>query len=54
LIPENHTCFLVDEVVESIDYREIEKRYEGSGHPAYHPKIMLKLLIKGTIDGLRS
>jgi len=54
LIPENHICFFVDEVVESIDYREIEERYEGAGHPAYHPKIMLKLLIMGTIDGLRS
>ena len=54
LIPENHICFLVDEIVESMNYKEIEKRYQGPGHPAYHPKIMLKLLIMGAIDGIRS
>jgi len=54
LIPENHICFLVDEVIESMDFSEIEERYEGPGHPAYHPKIMLKLLIMGAIDGIRS
>lgn len=54
LIPENHICFLVDEVIESMDFSEIEKKYQGPGHPAYHPKIMLKLLIMGAIDGIRS
>jgi len=54
LIPEKHICFLVDEVVKSINYKEIEKKYQGPGHPAYHPKIMLKILIMGAIDGIRS
>lgn len=54
LIPENHICFLVDEVIESMDFSDIEKRYQGPGHPAYHPKIMLKLLIMAAIDGVRS
>ena len=54
LIPENHICFLVDEVIESMDFSEIEEKYQGPGHPAYHPKMMLKLLVMGAIDGVRS
>lgn len=54
MIPENHICFLVDEIVQKIDMIEYEKKYEGAGHPAYHPKIILKLLILGIIDGIRS
>jgi len=37
-----------------MDFSEIEEKYQGPGHPAYHPKIMLKLLIMGAIDGIRS
>ncbi len=54
LIPKNHICYLVDEIIQNMDLTDIEKRYEGAGHPAYHPKIILKLLILGQIDGIRS
>lgn len=54
LIEEDHICRLVDEVVEGIDLKRIEKRYDGPGSPAYHPKVMMKLLIQGIIDGIRS
>lgn len=54
LIPENHICFLVDEIVQKMDLSVLEKKYEGAGHPAYHPKLMLKLLILGMIDSIRS
>ncbi|MGB3460317.1 MAG: transposase [Halobacteriota archaeon] len=54
LIEEDHICRLVDDVVESIDFKSIEWRYDGPGSPAYHPKVMMKLIIQGTIDGIRS
>jgi transposase len=54
MIPENHICFLVDEIIQKMDLAEFEKKYEGAGHPAYHPKIILKLLILGMIEGIRS
>ena len=54
LIDEDHICRLVDEVVESIDLGNIEEKYDGPGSPAYHPNVMMKLLIEGTIDGIRS
>ena len=54
LIEEDHICRLVEEVVESIDFKSIEEKYDGPGSPAYHPKVMMKLLIQGTIDAIRS
>jgi len=54
LISENHICYLVDEIIQDIDLSDFEKKYEGAGHPAYHPKIILKLLILGMIEGIRS
>ncbi|CAD6492254.1 MAG: hypothetical protein ANIMEMIM_00292 [Candidatus Argoarchaeum ethanivorans] len=54
LIDEDYVCRLVDEVIEGIDFNEIGKRYDGPGSPAHHPNVMMKLLIEGTIDGIRS
>ena len=54
LIDADHICRLVCEVIEGMDFTEIEERYDGPGSPAYHPKVMIKLLIQGTIDGILS
>lgn len=54
MIPEDHICFLVEGLVESLDYREFDIKYSGAGHPAYHPRILLKLLIMGVLDKVRS
>ncbi|MHA2347741.1 MAG: IS1182 family transposase [Candidatus Hodarchaeales archaeon] len=54
IIPEDHICFLVDDIIGQMDFSVIDEKYQGPGHPAYPPKIMVKLLIMGTIDGLRS
>lgn len=54
MIPEDHICFLVESLVEAMDYRGFDVRYEGAGRPAYHPRILLKLLIMGVLDKVRS
>ncbi|MEW6054942.1 MAG: IS1182 family transposase [Nitrospirota bacterium] len=54
LIPEDHICFLVESLVESMDYSSFDEKYSGPGHPAYHPRILLKLLIMGILDKIRS
>jgi transposase len=54
LIEEDHICRLVNDVVECIDFKRIKEKYDGPGSPAYHLKVMMKLLIQGTIDGIRS
>src|SRR4030043_2218239 len=54
LIPENHICFLVENLIESLDFSSFDIRYDGPGHPAYHPRILLKLLVMGVLDRVRS
>ena len=54
LIPDDHICFLVEGLIDSLDYSTFNIRYSGAGHPAYHPRIPLKLLIMGVLDRVRS
>lgn len=54
LIPEDHVCFLVENFIDSLDLSVFEEKYEGAGHPAYHPGILLKLLVMGVLDKVRS
>lgn len=54
MIPEDHICFLVEGLIDSLDYRMFDIKYSGCGHPAYHPRVLLKLLIMGVIDRVRS
>lgn len=54
MIPEDHICYLVEGLVESLDYTTFDIKYSGAGHPAYHPGVLLKILIMGIIDRVRS
>jgi transposase len=54
LIPEDHICFLVESLVDNLDYQSFDIKYSGAGHPAYHPRILLKLLVMGVLDRVRS
>lgn len=54
LIPSDHICYLVESFVDKMDFGEAEIRYDGSGHPAYHPCIMCKILIQSMLDRARS
>ncbi len=51
---EDGICFLVNEVVESMDFTKLDEKYDGPGHPAYNPRIIVKLHVQGAIDGQRS
>ena len=54
LIPEDHICYLVEGLIDSQDYTNFNIKYSGAGHPAYHPRILLKLLVMGVLDKVRS
>lgn len=54
MIPVNHICFLVDDFVESLDFSNFDMIYEGAGHPAYHPRIIMKILTYGMLCKTRS
>jgi len=53
LIPSDHICYLIESFVDMTDFTEFEIRYEGSGHPAYHPSIMCKILLQSMLDRVR-
>lgn len=50
MMPEDHICYLVEGFVESLDYTEFDIKYSGGGHPTYHPRVLLIILIMGIID----
>jgi len=54
MIPKDHICFLVENFVESLDFTNFDLIYEGAGHPAYHPKIIMKILTYGILCKIRS
>ena len=54
MIPADHICYLVEALIEMIDFTRFDKKYADPGHPAYHPRIILKLLVMGVLDRVRS
>jgi transposase len=56
-LPEGHLARLVAEVVDTLDLGEIYARYErkdGRGLAAYHPVLMVRLLMYGYCQGVAS
>ena len=54
MIPRGHICFLVEDFVESLGFSGFDLIYEGAGHPAYHPRIIMKILTYGMLCKVRS
>jgi len=54
MIPQNHICFFVEEFVESLDFSGFDMIYDGAGHPAYPPRIIMKVIIQGMLSKERS
>src|SRR3989344_436237 len=54
MIPKDHICFFVEEFVESLNFSKFDMIYEGAGHPAYHPRIIMKIIIQGMLSKERS
>lgn len=54
MIPKDHICFLVEEFVDSLNYKKFDMMYDGAGNPAYHPRIIMKILIYGMLCKIRS
>jgi len=46
--------FFVDDLVEGLDLRSFEQRYEAMGEHAYPPRMLLKLWLFGAIAGVYS
>ncbi len=53
MIPQDHICFLIEDVVDKLDFSKFDIKYSGAGHPAYHPRILCKILTQSIIDRVR-
>lgn len=54
LLPADHVARVVNEVVDLLDIREITSQVKVEGRPAYHPKMMLKILFYAYSQKVRS
>src|SRR3989339_1181359 len=54
MIPKNHICFFVEEFVDSLDFSNFDMISERPGHPSYHPRIIMKIIIQGMLSKERS
>jgi transposase len=44
-LPENHLARFIVEAIERLDTRRLENAYQGRGSAAYHPAVLLSLLV---------
>ena len=53
-LPDDHLARFVVEIVEQLDFSDLERAYRGSGKAAYHPAMLTALLIYGYATGTYS
>ena len=54
LIPAGHAVRAVSDVVDRMDLEALLSSYDGGGASRYHPRMLLKALLYGYLDGVRS
>ena len=54
IIPKDHICYLIEDVVSQLDFINFDKKVEGPGNPSYHPRINLKIIINGICERVTS
>src|SRR3990167_1985662 len=54
IIPKDHICYLIENVINQLDYEEFDKKVQGAGNPSYHPRICLKIIINGICERVSS
>ncbi len=53
-IQEDHFARYINEVVDELDISDIEEGYSDLGCHAYHPRMLLKVILYGYSTGVRS
>ena len=53
-LPKDHLARFVVDIVDHLDLSEFTRQYRGTGSAAYHPAVMLGLLIYGYATGVYS
>lgn len=53
-LPEDHLARYIVEVIDQLDLSQLTNRYSRSGSEAYHPALLLALLVYGYATGTSS
>lgn len=53
-LPKDHICFVINNIVDTLDLSSIEKTYSNQGAYAYPPSALIKVLFYAYIQGTRS
>jgi len=54
-IPENHICYFITNLVEELDFKEIDQKYRHTrGEAAYSRRMLLRLVLMASVDGIFS
>ena len=53
-VDERHPAHMMNDLVDQLDLRVLEGRYGNLGQPAYHPRLMLKVILYGFTVGVFS
>ena len=53
-LPERHLARFVAEMIEGLDLRAMTGSHRGSGEAAYHPRLLLGILVYGYATGVFS
>jgi len=53
-LPDEHQAVIINDVVETLNLNCLYRKVSPEGHPAYHPKMMLKVLIYAYANGIFS
>ena len=54
LLPKEHECFVYDEIFRHLDTSSVEKTYSPLGQNAYHPRLIVGILIYAYSNGVFS
>jgi len=54
IIPKDHICYLIEDIINQLDFSSFDKQVEGPGNPSYHPRISLKIIINGICERVTS
>ena len=54
MISPNHPVRVVNQVIDNLNLDPVFEKYAGGGCPAYHPRMMLKILVYGYVTNLYS
>ncbi|MCF0054116.1 IS1182 family transposase [Dyadobacter sp. LJ53] len=54
LIPKDHACRVVNEVINNINLEPLNAAYHSRGTSSYHPQMLLKVLVYGYVSNIYS